>query len=224
MADKTLLGIHVSHSHPWCSVLQSAKALRSIQISQQTGESVRAERRKRCHPSFMKFSLSLRANGEKAISFSSFNRDAMQPCGAGNHWSKPVGAMMGEGQADTDAGRSDSQQHAAEPFVKVLSDSKGIESISHCLWKGDWPPGGHFSISEPGWCVAMGKRTLSGWHMFPFQPSLSSAAVRWFNYEWESWDLTVFHIRALVWTPNGSSPPRFKLLLLWQSTCQEFIS
>lgn len=77
-ADETLLGIHVSHSHLWCSVLQSAKALRSIQISQQTGESVRAERRKCCHPSFMKFSLSLRANGEKAISSSSFNRDAMQ--------------------------------------------------------------------------------------------------------------------------------------------------
>lgn len=144
--------------------------------------------------------------------------------GAGNHWSKPVGAMMGEGQADMDAGRSDSQQHAAEPFVKVLSDSKGIGSISHCMWKGDWPPGGHFSISEQAWCVEMGKKTLTGWHMVSFQPSLSSAAVHRFNYEWESWDLTVFHIRALVWTPNGSSPPRFKLLLLWQSTCQEFIS
>ncbi|GAA6065348.1 uncharacterized, partial [Tachysurus ichikawai] len=55
------------------------KALRSIRISQQTGESARAERRKRCHPSFMKFSLSLRANGGKAISSSSFNRDAVRP-------------------------------------------------------------------------------------------------------------------------------------------------
>lgn len=78
-ADETLLGIYVSHSHPWCRVLQSAEALRSIQISRQTGESVRAERRKRRHPAFMKFSLSLWANGEKAISSSSFNRDAMRP-------------------------------------------------------------------------------------------------------------------------------------------------
>lgn len=78
-ADEALLGIYVSHSHPGCSVLQSAKAFRSIRIIQQTGESVRAERRKRCHPSFMKFSLSLWANGEKAISSSSFNRDAVRP-------------------------------------------------------------------------------------------------------------------------------------------------
>lgn len=80
----------------------------------------------------------------------------------GNHWSKPAGSVMGEGQAGTGIGQSDSHQPAAKPFVKVLSDSKGIRSISHILWKGDWPLGGHFSISQSVWCPASGKRSPDG--------------------------------------------------------------
>lgn len=80
----------------------------------------------------------------------------------GNHWSKPAGSVMGEGQAGTGIGQSDSHQPTAKPFVKVLSDSKGIRSISHIPWKGDWPLGGHFSVSQSVWYPASGKRTPDG--------------------------------------------------------------
>lgn len=145
------------------SLFQSPpKPFWSIQITQESSERGRRQSEKEDAVALVLWSFfSLRVDGGKAISSSSFNhvtvdRPTCLWCGP---LIKASGAVMGEGQAGMDrAPASPSQPQPAPyshsprlstgPFVKVLSDSKGIGSISHYVWKGDWPLYGHFSKLE----------------------------------------------------------------------------